>query len=90
MRAQPEQRTSGRSARLLLGALKLYQERISPNLGRRCRYLPTCSAYARTAVERFGVTRGVVLTVRRLLRCQPFGSSGYDPVPVPAGGVETC
>ncbi|MDE0121848.1 MAG: membrane protein insertion efficiency factor YidD [bacterium] len=90
MRAQAEQKTGGRAARVLLGALRLYQERISPAFGRRCRYLPTCSAYARTAIERFGVSKGVFLTGRRLLRCQPFGSSGYDPVPVPAGGVETC
>jgi len=74
----------------LLGALRLYQERISPLFGRRCRYLPTCSAYAMTAIERFGVGKGVFLAGRRLLRCQPLGSSGYDPVPVLAGGVETC
>ena len=90
MRAQPEQKAGGRAAGALLGALKLYQEQISPVFGRRCRYLPTCSAYARTAIERFGAGRGVLLTGRRLLRCQPFGSSGYDPVPVPAAGAETC
>ena len=72
----------------MLGALKVYQQQVSPAFGRRCRYLPTCSVYARTAIERFGVGKGVFLTVRRLLRCQPFGSSGFDPVP--AGGVETC
>ena len=90
MKAQPEDKTGGRTARVLLGALKLYQKRISPALGRRCRYLPTCSAYARTAIERFGAGKGVFLAGRRLLRCQPFGSSGFDPVPIPAGGVEPC
>ena len=90
MRAQSEQKAGGRAVRVLSGALKLYQERISPALGRRCRYLPTCSAYAKTAIERFGVGKGVLLAGRRLLRCQPFGSSGFDPVPIPAGGVEPC
>ena len=73
----------------MLGALKLYQEQISPYFGRRCRYFPTCSAYARTAIERFGVGKGIYLTARRLLRCQPFGSSGFDPVPVRAE-VKPC
>lgn len=90
MRAQPEQEAGGRAATVLLGLLRLYQEQISPAFGRRCRYLPTCSAYARTAIERFGVAKGVFLTARRLLRCQPLGSSGFDPVPVRAGGVEPC
>ncbi|MDE0231376.1 MAG: membrane protein insertion efficiency factor YidD [bacterium] len=90
MRAQSEQKAGGRAARVLLGTLRLYQERISPALGRRCRYLPTCSAYARTAIERYGVGKGVLLTGRRLLRCQPFGSSGFDPVPAPAGRAEPC
>lgn len=90
MRAQLEQKMAGPAERVLSGILKFYQGLISPAFGRRCRYLPTCSAYARTAIERFGARRGLVLAGRRLLRCQPFGSSGFDPVPAPAGGAESC
>jgi len=50
-------------------------------LGPACRYLPTCSEYAREAVERHGLGRGSLLAVWRLLRCRPWGGSGYDPVP---------
>ncbi|HTV56925.1 MAG TPA: membrane protein insertion efficiency factor YidD [Terriglobia bacterium] len=54
---------------------------ISPLLPPSCRFVPTCSAYAYEAVEKWGVFRGVWYTLRRLLRCQPFGGQGYDPVP---------
>jgi len=65
----------------LLGLIRLYQLTLSPWLGRQCRYEPTCSVYAAQALERFGVRRGLVLAAKRLLRCHPWGSSGYDPVP---------
>jgi len=65
----------------LLGAIRLYQLALSPWLGGRCRYEPTCSRYATEAIERFGVRRGVWLAVKRLGRCHPWGRSGYDPVP---------
>ena len=58
-----------------------YQLAISPMLGARCRFYPSCSCYAHTAVERFGVFRGLVLSVRRIARCHPFCEGGYDPVP---------
>jgi putative membrane protein insertion efficiency factor len=58
----------------------LYQRFVSPALPRRCKYEPTCSAYALQALGRYGVIRGVVLTVWRLLRCNPFSHGGYDPV----------
>jgi putative membrane protein insertion efficiency factor len=54
---------------------------ISPVLGPSCRYLPTCSEYALTALEAHGLLRGGWLAVRRLTRCHPWGGSGYDPVP---------
>lgn len=65
----------------LIGLVRLYQLTLSPWLGQRCRFEPTCSQYALTALRRFGALRGTALTVRRLARCHPWGSSGYDPVP---------
>jgi hypothetical protein len=67
--------------RVLLSAIRLYQLALSPWLGRRCRYEPTCSEYAAEAIERFGVRRGAWLAAKRLGRCHPWGGSGYDPVP---------
>jgi hypothetical protein len=58
-----------------------YQLGISPMLGPRCRFYPTCSCYAHTAIERYGVLRGLWMGLRRLLRCHPFAEGGYDPVP---------
>lgn len=60
--------------------LVLYSKAISPALPRRCKYEPTCSAYAIEAVRRFGVLRGLVLAAWRVLRCNPFSDGGYDPV----------
>lgn len=57
-----------------------YQRLLSPLLPRRCKYEPTCSAYASQAIRRFGILRGVVLAGWRLLRCNPFSHGGYDPV----------
>jgi putative membrane protein insertion efficiency factor len=66
---------------LLLGAIRVYQNTIGPALPRACRFEPTCSHYAYTAVQRHGALGGAWLALRRLSRCQPFGGSGYDPVP---------
>jgi uncharacterized protein len=71
--------------RLLLGAIRLYQLVLSPWLGRRCRYEPTCSAYAAEAIQRFGVRRGSWLAAKRIGRCHPWGGAGYDPVPTSDG-----
>ena len=67
--------------RLLMGLIWLYQSTLGPSLPPACRFEPTCSHYAYTAIERHGVLRGSWLAIRRLARCQPWGSSGYDPVP---------
>lgn len=67
--------------RLLLAALRLYKRWLSPLLGQRCRFTPSCSEYAMGAIERFGAARGSWLTARRLARCQPLHPGGYDPVP---------
>ena len=60
--------------------IRTYQLTISPLLGPRCRFHPTCSDYCAEAIERHGVTRGIGLGLRRLLRCQPFARGGFDPV----------
>lgn len=64
-----------------VGLVWAYQLLISPWLGRPCRHSPSCSAYAVEALRRFGVLRGGWLTAKRLARCHPWGTSGYDPVP---------
>lgn len=72
---------------LLIGALRGYQLAVSPLLGPRCRFHPTCSQYALEAVGRFGVLRGSWLAARRLARCHPWHEGGYDPVPPPHPGT---
>ena len=67
--------------RLLLALIGAYQRWISPLKPRRCRYEPTCSAYAAESVRRFGAVRGLTLAAWRLLRCNPFSHGGFDPVP---------
>lgn len=70
--------------RIVLALLKGYWLLLSPLLGRdKCRFTPTCSAYAREAVETHGVLRGLGLAGWRVLRCQPLCRGGYDPVPPP-------
>ena len=67
---------------LLQALVRLYRGLVSPLLGPpRCRYVPSCSAYALEALEGHGAWRGSVLTLQRLLRCHPWGGSGFDPVP---------
>lgn len=61
--------------------IKFYQHFISPYLPNTCRFTPTCSTYALQAFQKWGPFKGLYLTVRRLLRCHPWGGSGYDPVP---------
>lgn len=68
-------------ARLLALPVRAYRLVLSPWIGHGCRFQPTCSCYALEALERHGAARGSWLAVRRLARCQPFGSSGFDPVP---------
>jgi uncharacterized protein len=65
---------------VVLAPIVAYQHVLSPLLPRRCKYEPTCSAYAVQAVREYGILRGVVLASWRLLRCNPFSHGGYDPV----------
>ena len=67
--------------RLVILAVRLWQMGPSRMMGPNCRYLPTCSAYAIEAVEKHGAIKGGWLAAKRLLRCHPWGGSGYDPVP---------
>lgn len=67
--------------RLLRRLVAVYRATISPLLGNRCRFHPSCSEYARIALARHGTLRGSWLALRRLLRCHPFSVGGHDPVP---------
>ena len=81
--AQAEERKHtprGPFERLVLGAINLYRLTAPARLP-RCRYIPTCSTYAVEAIQIHGLARGLWLAARRLGRCHPFGSFGFDPVP---------
>ncbi|MDQ1709503.1 MAG: uncharacterized protein QOG49_888 [Frankiaceae bacterium] len=66
---------------LLLLLVRAYRRGISPLLGQRCRFHPTCSAYAEAALTEYGAVRGCWLAARRLAKCHPFHAGGYDPLP---------
>lgn len=72
--------TTGANA-VLIALIRVYQYAISPMLGQRCKYYPSCSNYAIGALREHGVIRGLGLASWRLLRCNPFSNGGYDPVP---------
>lgn len=65
----------------LIWLIRIYQWTLSPWLGGRCRYTPSCSRYALEALKKFGIFRGTYLSIRRILSCHPWGGHGYDPVP---------
>ena len=68
--------------KIFLFLIRLYQRRVSPYTPSRCRFRPTCSAYAYEAINKYGVLKGGWLAIRRLLRCHPFYKGNpYDPVP---------
>lgn len=68
---------------LMIGLIRGYQVLLSPLLGQHCRFYPTCSQYAREAIDLHGVPRGLGLAIRRVLRCHPWHPGGVDPVPEP-------
>ena len=67
--------------KLLILLIRLYQITLSPWLGGACRYTPTCSNYGIQALEKYGAFKGGWLTIKRVVSCNPWGGSGYDPVP---------
>ena len=67
--------------KIISGIIGLYRYLVSPVLGPSCRFTPTCSEYAQTAVMRFGVLKGGWIAIKRIVSCHPWGKSGYDPVP---------
>jgi uncharacterized protein len=80
---------------LVLAPIRIYRLVISPGLPRRCKYEPTCAAYAEQAIRELGVARGLVLALWRLARCNPWSNGGYDPLeartifrPSPPGGAD--
>jgi uncharacterized protein len=66
---------------VLLALIRTYQLTLSAFIGRRCRYLPTCSEYASDAIRKHGAWHGSLLAIARFQRCHPWGGSGFDPVP---------
>lgn len=68
-------------AAVMIGLIRLYQMTLSPLIGRSCRYTPTCSNYGIEAIRKYGPFKGGWLTIKRVLSCNPWGGSGYDPVP---------
>lgn len=73
--------------KVLLIAIRGYQQFISPLFAPHCRYIPTCSEYAYQAICRYGCLTGGYLAIKRVLRCHPWGASGYDPVPERLGKI---
>lgn len=67
--------------KILIAAIMFYKKGISPYTKPKCKYYPTCSQYGIEAIERFGALKGSALTIRRIIRCNPFSKGGYDPVP---------
>ena len=76
------------AAGALRGLIAIYRVLLSPVMGRQCRYLPTCSEYGDEAIRRYGAWVGFWLTLARVLRCNPWGPAGFDPVPdLPPGAL---
>ena len=65
---------------ILIKLIKVYRYIISPLLGNSCRYLPTCSEYSIEALETYGLTKGIFISLKRILSCHPWGKSGHDPI----------
>jgi len=86
----PSAKNTSFSAKLLLLLVNFYRYAISPLFPSRCRYYPTCSAYAQEAIIRYGALTGGCLTMKRILRCHPWGDHGVDPVPDSLSSNSCC
>lgn len=80
-RTLPSRRVSRLAGAALGATIRFYQVAVSPLIGPRCRFVPTCSEYARQSIAAHGPSRGLSLAVRRIFRCHPFHPGGIDPVP---------
>lgn len=68
-------------SQIFMGIIRFYQAAISPFLGAKCRYTPSCSAYGLEAIRKYGPLKGGWMALRRIVSCNPWGGHGYDPVP---------
>lgn len=75
--------------KLLIALIQLYQYTLRPLLGMQCRFAPSCSCYAREAIQTHGAAHGALLAVRRIGRCHPWNAGGFDPVPAPRSNVQS-
>ena len=66
---------------ILLAVISFYQNFISPFFAPRCRFSPTCSQYSKESIKKHGPSKGFILTLKRIVKCHPWGGSGYDPIP---------
>ena len=66
--------------KVFIKLIEFYQKAISPWLGHNCKYYPTCSEYAKQAIEKYGAVKGTIISFKRILRCNPFSKGGYDPL----------
>ncbi|MBS3735703.1 MAG: membrane protein insertion efficiency factor YidD [Candidatus Bipolaricaulota bacterium] len=73
---------------VLLKVIEVYQKAISPGLSDTCRFYPSCSEYSKQAIEEYGAIKGIYLAIKRVLRCHPLNSGGYDPIPKEEGEEE--
>ena len=69
----------------LILLIRVYQLIVSPMLGSNCRFMPTCSEYALESLKTYGLIKGTYLTIKRIGKCHPWGSNGYDPIPTKMG-----
>lgn len=68
-------------SRIMIYLIRVYQLALSPYFGQQCRFFPTCSQYAMIAIGKYGALKGLLLVVKRILRCNPWCGGGHDPVP---------
>lgn len=74
---------------VLLKVIKIYQKAVSPSLPNTCRFYPSCSEYSKQAIEEYGAMKGSYLAIKRVLRCHPLNSGGFDPLPKEGAEEET-